>query len=155
MGLADFVPEDAELDSDKEEYPDEAVVEELIVDHFEELDFKNVYGDNDHGLDIPDVIAVDDDVTWGVEVKGDAKSNKQRIYSALGQVVYQMDPDDIETDELKWGIAFPDSIDSREQYRKRINQNVSREILEMLSIHVLFVQEDGEVEVNPPGKIGS
>ena len=49
----------------------------------------------------------------------------------------------------------PESIDSRGQYRERIDGNVSREILEMLDLHVLFVEESGDVDVVAPGDIGT
>ena len=154
MGLGDIGPEDSDLEGTEPEYPEEDAVEEMVVNHFQEK-FPEVHGDDDHQMDIPDVIAVGEKITWGVEVKGDAKSKKQRIYSALGQVVYDMSAEELKSDEVKWGIAFPESIDSREQYRERIDGNVSREILEMLDLHVLFVEESGDVDVVAPGDIGT
>ena len=151
MGLEGFRSDNS---NSGPEYPEEAAVEKMVVEYFQE-DFQEVFGDDNHGKDIPDVIAKDGDTIWGVEVKGDAKSNKQRIYSAVGQVIYEMGADSINSDNIKWGIAFPESIDSRKQYRDRINENISKEILDMLNIYVLFVTENGKVDVIPPGGIGA
>lgn len=150
MGLDDFRTGEPD---EKPEYPDEDIVEKILVEYFEE-EFPDVRGDDDHQMDIPDVIAEDEDITWGVEVKGDADSNKQRVYSALGQVVYEMTISQLNSDNIRWGIAFPESINGRTPYRERISKNVSRGILEMLDIHVFFVKESGEVNMIPPGDIG-
>jgi Holliday junction resolvase len=151
MGIDDYRTGESGNES---EYPEEDAVEAIVVEYFQG-EFPNVWGDNDHNMDIPDVIAKGENITWGIEVKGDAKNNKQRVYSALGQVVYDMTISELKSNKVKWGVAFPESIDGRNQYRNRIDKNVSQDILDMLDIYVLFVEEDGEVDIIPPGDIGA
>mgnify|MGYP000053041193 CR=1 FL=1 len=153
MGLSDI--DGVEIEENESEYPEETKVEELLAEYFREQGYDDVRTSNDHGEDIPDMLVLGEDVKWGIEVKGDSKSNKERIYTALGQVVYEMPYEEIERADLRWSIAFPETISGREQYRKRIDQNVSRDILEMLDIYVMFVEENGDVDILEPGEIGT
>lgn len=154
MGLDAFTTDDSDDWS-----PDEETVKEMLVEHFEE-DCLDVRCDLDDEYDrkIPDMIAESEDITWYVEAKSgsDGCNKKDRLYTALGQAVYEMTSSEMNSDSDRWGIAFPASIDvgKRYQYRKRIDENVSRDILEMLDIYVLLVEESGNVKRIAPGEIG-
>jgi Holliday junction resolvase len=151
MGLDDF----GDLERDEPEYPQEEVVEEIVVDYFQDNNFDSVQTSDNHGGEIPDVVAVGDSLVWGVEVKGDSSNNKERVYAALGQIIYEMEHGEIQREDRRWAIAFPETIDSREQYRERIDQNVSLQILKMLNIYVMFVGRNGNVDILEPGEIGA
>jgi hypothetical protein len=104
------------------------------------------------------MIAESENITWYIEAKSgsDDCNQKDRLYTALGQAVYEMTFSEINSDSIRWGIAFPASIDVRAQYqyRERIDENVSRDILKMLDIYVLLVEESGDVSRIAPGDIG-
>lgn len=148
MGIGDIDPADPTSPT----YPKESAVEALVVDYFHNQGFDEIHTFSNL---IPDLFAFKfDEGRWGVEVKGVSQNPKERVYTAIGQVVYSMGIKDTRGDGLHWAIAFPSSIPRETQYRELIQNHVSREILELLSIHVMFVHEDGDVDIFSPGEIG-
>lgn len=145
MGLDKFVSDD----NNEVYYKKESLVVRELRKHLENDGF-NIQTQNT-GID---VIAKSEHRTLGIEVKRHYEADPgQKVYTALGQIIYRMDMDDIESDSINGAIGFPRDINGDEIYRQHIEQNLSREILELLSVCVVLVDRDG-YEIIEPGDIG-
>lgn len=151
MGLDDFANKSSGPDvKDQNEYPDEDGVVSILYHHLNKKhDNVRVYERTS-----PDIIATSGDEKYKIEVKGDNHSPKDRVYTGLGQVVYEMDYDDISNQDIHWAIAFPAEMGRRTEYRERVNTNISSQILELLDISVIIVSEDRNIKWYSPGEIG-
>jgi Holliday junction resolvase len=151
MGLDDFANNSSGPDvEDQDEYPDEDGVVSILYHHLDEK-YDNV---KTYERTSPDIIATSGSKKYKIEVKGDNDSPKDRVYTGLGQVVYEMAYDDISNENIHWAIAFPAKMGRRTEYRERVSNNISSQILELLDISVIIVSEDGDIEWNDPGEIG-
>jgi len=151
MGLDDFVSDARQPDTTvQDDYPNEAGVVALLYERLSE-DFESI---KTYDRTSPDIIATREDEKVKIEVKGDNSSPKDRVYTGLGQVVYEMEYEDIDDENVRWGIAFPAEMGRRTEYREQVDKNISSQILELLDISVIIVSEDGNVEWYEPGKIG-
>lgn len=102
-----------------------------------------------------DVIAESEERLLGIEMKGHYEDDPgQKVYTALGQILYRMDEEDVTSDSINGAIGFPRDVAGTEVYREHIEENVSRDILEMLSICTVLVDTEG-YEIIEPGEIGS
>jgi hypothetical protein len=147
MALDEFKPDDRESD---DYYENEATVVRQLAKHFME-DGYEVKTQNT-GIDI---IAELDNRTLGIEMKCHYEADPgQKVYTALGQIIYRMNKEDIENPSTNGAIGFPRDVDGTDLYRKHIQEEVSRNILEMLSICTVLVDTEG-YEIIEPGAIGS
>jgi hypothetical protein len=143
MGLDDFKSKSGPY------YEYENRVEYELKEHLREDGF------DINSTDRPDIIAKKDGERLVIEVKRHYEEDRrQQVYTVIGQIIYRMNPENLEQASPRFIIALPRDIDGAEIYRKDIQKNVPRDILEMLSISTILVDTEG-YEVIEPGDIGS
>jgi hypothetical protein len=146
MGLDDFTSDD----NPDPYYEDESTVVRELRNHLEQDGFE--VRTQTTGID---VIAESDNRLLAIEMKRHYEADPgQKVYTCLGQIVYRMDKEDIESDSVDGAIGFPRDVDGTEIYREHIEEEVSRGILEMLSLCVVLVDPEG-YEIIEPGEIGA
>lgn len=125
MGLNDY----ASNENENPYYEYENLVVSELYNHLSEDGF-NVETYNT-GVD---VIAESDNRTLAIEMKCHYEDDPgQKVYTALGQIIYRMDKEDINSDSVTAAVGFPRDIEGTEVYREHIEENVSRDILEALT----------------------
>ncbi|MFC5365473.1 hypothetical protein [Salinirubrum litoreum] len=134
-------------------YPDEDAVQEFVIEFLRSEGFDAT--DIDTNRDIPDVVADADDseVAWYIEVKGENRSPKDRVYTAIGQVVYGMSADSTRSDTERWAVAFPERRDGRNQYLDYFDSAAAGGMFELLDLYLLLVAPDGDVEIFTPADV--
>lgn len=152
MGLNDFISSgDSTTDGSSEAYYER---ESSVVRQLRNQLKKDGYEVTTQNTGI-DVIAESDDRLLGIEMKRHYEDDPgQKVYTALGQIIYRMDGEDITNDSVNGAIGFPRDVDGTEVYREHVEENVSQDILEMLSICTVLVDTEG-YEIIEPGEIGS
>lgn len=152
MGLGDFTSGgDSTTDSSSEAYYER---ERLVVGELRSYLENDGYEVKTQNTGI-DVIAESEERLLGIEMKRHYEDDPgQQVYTALGQIIYRMDEEDVTDDSVNGAIGFPRDVDGVEVYREHIEENVSRDILKMLSICTVLVDTEG-YEIIEPGEIGA
>lgn len=152
MGIDDFVPDPEWKISG---YPtDEDAVVHLLEDHLSER-YEAIYTSSDRVSQDIDLLAECDDHVLGVEAKADYPKHRQgKAYTALGQILYRMDFEDVTRDDRRGAIAFPRKIDGQEPFKDLLDTRFSAGILGRTSIWSILVDEDG-YDMYAPGELGT
>lgn len=159
MGLDDVIDENEPADETEprsvgntEDYPEEDAVCQMILNYF--VSERGYTEPTKMRKPEPDLNLKKEDELWRIEVEGwSGKDSKPGVvYTGLGQIIYHMEYEDIGDASVKWCLALPLSADGGRPFVEKA-QNISKEILDMLSIYLIFVDRDGNCEIFPPGEL--
>ncbi len=148
MGLDEFV-------SDPSRYPtEENAVVNLLESHLSEEYPKIRTSSEGRGSQDIDLLAKCDDHLLRVEVKADYPEHRQgKAYTALGQILYRMDLEDVTQEERRPAIAFPREVDDQEPYKDLLDTQFSSGVFKRVSVWIILVDENG-YDMYAPGELG-